>query len=122
MKTLILNLNKTYSRSNSVIELHKFISENKESTHSWSELAGPFEGPSLPGCLTRPIWWPDDGDRKLGSSVKTGSFPSSFPTVSRRLAAKSGRGLKTEPSWCFWHRRQGLGWSVAEAMEVWRFG
>ncbi|CAL9010963.1 unnamed protein product [Prunus brigantina] len=47
--------------------------------------------------LTRPIWWPDDGERKVGSSVK--NCPA--PPVSRWIPAtmvadRGGDGLGLE--------------------------
>ncbi|CAL9031010.1 unnamed protein product [Prunus brigantina] len=47
--------------------------------------------------LTRPIWWPDDGERKLGSSVKNCPAPPfswMFPATMTADQGVEGLGLE----------------------------
>ncbi|CAL2258548.1 unnamed protein product [Prunus armeniaca] len=47
--------------------------------------------------LTRPIWWPDDEERKVGSSVKNCPAPPVSWRISVTMAAdRGGEGLGLE--------------------------
>ncbi|KAI5340080.1 hypothetical protein L3X38_019354 [Prunus dulcis] len=99
-----------------LICMKSFIKE--KSTHSWSELVRPPEGPSCGFAWSRV-----SGSTKMvagggrSAALKFGRrrpLLLQIPANRRRLAAGGGWGRKRTSSRSFWYRPRPQPWSVAE--------